>query len=165
MRFADSPSAQAEIRIAASADRVWPLVSDITVPPRFSDELQEVRWAGDPGPRVGARFTGRNQHPVRGTWETTSVIAECEPGRCFAWNVETADGFAASWRFDLERDDAGTLLRQQGRMGPGPSGITEVIAAMPDKEAKIIARRLAEWQRNIGATLAGIKQLAEQPVP
>ena len=162
MRFADGPSAHGEIRVAAPPDRVWLLVSDITVPPRFSDELQEVRWAGEPGPRVGARFTGRNEHPARGTWVTTSVIAECEPGRCFAWNVESSGGYGARWRFDLAPDGEGTVLRQRGEMGPGRSGVTAVIAAMPDKEERIIARRLAEWQRNIEATLAGIKQLAEQ---
>ncbi|MGO9081074.1 MAG: SRPBCC family protein [Streptosporangiaceae bacterium] len=164
MRFADGPSAHGEIHIDAPPERVWPLVSDITVPPLFSAELQEVQWASDPaGPRPGARFTGRNEHPARGTWHTTSVIAECEPCRCFAWNVETPTGYAASWRFDLEPDGTGTRLRQEGRMGPAPSRVTELIAAMPDREEKIIARRLAEWQRNIDATLAGIKQLAEAP--
>jgi len=34
---------------------------------------------------------------------------------------------------------------------------------MPDKEERIIARRLEEFERNMQATLEGIKQLAEAP--
>ena len=48
-------------------------------------------------------------------------------------------------------------------MGPGPSGLTPAIEAAPDKEERIIARRLSQWQRNITATLQGIKALAESP--
>jgi hypothetical protein len=32
---------------------------------------------------------------------------------------------------------------------------------MPDKEERIVARRLEEFERNMRATLDGIKQLAE----
>ncbi len=164
MRYADGPSAEAVIYIAAPPQRVWAFVSDIGVPARFSDELSAVEWAGGAtGPCVGARFTGRNRHPAIGSWETTSVVAECESGRCFAWNVETSEGISASWRFELEADGEGTRLRQCGRMGPAPSGLTIAISAMPDKEERIIARRLMEWQRNIVANLEGIKALAESP--
>ena len=164
VRYADGPSAEAVIFIAATPQRVWEFVSDIGVPARFSDELCAVEWAGETTrPCVGARFIGRNRHPAIGSWETTSVVAECEPGRCFAWNVETPGGISASWRFELEADGEGTRLRQWGRMGPAPSGLTIAIEAMPDKEDRIIARRLAEWQRNIRANLEGIKALAERP--
>ncbi len=164
MRYADGPSAEAAVYIAAPPRRVWELVSDIRVPVRFSDELTAADWVGGvTAPCVGARFIGRNHHPAIGSWETTSVVAECDPGRCFGWNVETADGISASWRFELEPDGDGTRLRQRGRMGPAPSGLTIAIRAMPDKEERIIARRLAEWQRNILANLEGIKALAESP--
>jgi hypothetical protein len=46
-------------------------------------------------------------------------------------------------------------------MGPGPSGITALIEKMPDKEEKVIARRLKEWAANMSATVTGIKQMAE----
>jgi hypothetical protein len=41
-------------------------------------------------------------------------------------------------------------------MGPGPSGLTPAITAQPAKEARIVARRLAEWQRNMQANLEWI---------
>jgi hypothetical protein len=47
------------------------------------------------------------------------------------------------------------------RLGPGESGISELIAQMPDKEHRIIRRRLAEHQANMTATLEGIRGAAE----
>jgi hypothetical protein len=46
-------------------------------------------------------------------------------------------------------------------MGPAPSGLTAAIEARPDKEERIVANRLAEWQRNMQATVEGIKARAE----
>ncbi|MGH3868264.1 MAG: hypothetical protein ACRDQ4_19525 [Pseudonocardiaceae bacterium] len=47
-------------------------------------------------------------------------------------------------------------------MGPGPSGLTAVIAEMPDLGENIIANRLKEHKRNMTATLEAIKRVAEQ---
>jgi len=47
------------------------------------------------------------------------------------------------------------------QLGPGPSGISYAIESMPDKESRILRRRLAEHQANMQATIAGIKNLAE----
>ena len=65
------------------------------------------------------------------------------------------------WRLELAPDGAGTRLRYWAQMGPGPSGMTAVIEKMPDKEEKIIARRLEEWETNMAATITGIKEMAE----
>ena len=46
-------------------------------------------------------------------------------------------------------------------MGPAPSGLNAAIDAMPDKEERIIARRLDEHRANMERTLAGIKEMAE----
>jgi hypothetical protein len=47
------------------------------------------------------------------------------------------------------------------QMGPARSGINLAIDAMPEKESKILHRRVAEHRANMEATLAGIKQLVE----
>ena len=57
----------------------------------------------------------------------------------------------------MEPASDGVLIRQWGRMGPGPSGLTPAILAQPDKEARIVARRLAEWQQNMQANLDWIR--------
>jgi hypothetical protein len=46
-------------------------------------------------------------------------------------------------------------------MGPGPSGLTPAIIAQPEKEARIVSRRLSEWQKNMAANLEQIRSEAE----
>lgn len=167
MRFADHPTTEVDVFVAAPPERIWPLVSEINTPSQFGTELQKAVWLevegleGSP-PCTGARFTGHNFHPARGDWQTTNVVVACEPNRVFAWCVGDDPSFpAASWRFELTPEGDGTWLRQWAQMGPGPSGITAVCDQMPDKEEKIIARRLQEWQTNMAATVNGIKAMAE----
>ena len=168
MRYADGPTVEAEVRIDAPPSAVWPYVRDITTPTRFSEELQEVRWLDD----ERTRFAGRNRHAAVGEWETTCVVVADEPERTFAWAVGDADHPSASWRFTLEPDgpagDA-TVLRQWMQIGPAPSGLTPAIEAMPDKEERIIARRLEEHRANMQRTIEGIKALVEagdgEPTP
>jgi uncharacterized protein YndB with AHSA1/START domain len=161
VKYADGPTTEVEVEVEAPVERVWALVTDIDLPARFSSEFQGAHWLDD-GPAVDARFVGRNQHPAAGTWETTCVVTECTWHRTFEWAVGDPGFPSARWRFDLEpQAGGGTRLRQWMQMGPGPSGLTPAIEAMPDKEERIIARRLEEHRANMGATLAGIKELAE----
>ncbi len=163
MRFADGPTTETDVFIAVPPERVWPLVSEIGLPSRFGTELQGAEWVGDAAgaPCLGARFTGRNFHPARGEWETTSTIVAFDEGRSFAWAVGDPDDPSAVWRFELSPEGDGTRLRFWARLGPGPSGITPVIEKMPDKEERIIDRRLEEWTANMSATVAGIKEMTE----
>jgi len=46
-------------------------------------------------------------------------------------------------------------------MGPGPSGISVAIEAMPDKEPRILQRRILEHHVNMMRTVEGIKTIAE----
>lgn len=78
------------------------------------------------------------------------------------WAVADVAKPAATWRFELEPDGDGTLLRQWVRLGPGWSGLTIAIERMPDKEDRIIQRRLDEHRENMLATVTGIKELAER---
>lgn len=160
MRYADGPTVEVATDVAAPAAVVWALVTDIELPARFSEEFLGGEWL-DPGPAPGARFRGRNRHPAIGEWETTSYVTRCEPHRDFAWAVTDPERPAARWWFALEPVDGAVRLRFGVRLGPGPSGLTAAITAMPDKEERIVARRLAEHERNMAATLAGIKGLAE----
>jgi hypothetical protein len=160
VKYADGPTVEVDVFVAAPIDMVWALVSDIELPARFSSEFLGARWL-DEGPDVGARFTGRNHHDAIGEWETTSFVARYEPPRVFEWAVTDLDQPSASWWFVLAEEPEGTRLRQGMRMGPAPSGLSVAIEAMPDKEERIVARRLGEHERNIRATLDGIRQLAE----
>jgi Polyketide cyclase / dehydrase and lipid transport len=163
VRYADSPTARAEVHVDAPPVVVWPLISDITLPARFSTELTGAEWAeGTAGPCAGARFTGHSQHPAVGAWQTTCTVVAFDEPRAFSWVVEDLDRPAARWGFELEPDGGGTLVRQWAVLGPGPSGLTPAIEAMPDREEQIVARRLAEHEANMQRCLAGIKELAER---
>ena len=101
-------------------------------------------------------------------WNNLSIDAGTATTLTFAVRLDVA-GWAvgdpahpsAVWRFELTPEGDGTRLRYWARMGPGPSGLTPAIEKMPDKEEKIIARRLEEWHTNMATTVAGIKGLAE----
>ncbi len=47
-------------------------------------------------------------------------------------------------------------------LGPARSGLSRAIDAMPDKEERIVARRLDEHRANMVKTIEGIKALAEE---
>jgi len=155
MRYTDGPSVEVETFIDATPGAVWALVSDVSIPVRFSTELEEITWLDD------TRFKGRNRHPAIGEWETTCTVVASDPESLFAWVVGDPENPSAQWRFSLEAEGKGTRLRQWMRMGPAPSGLNIAIEAMPDKEERIIARRLEEHRANMKLNVDGIKSLAE----
>jgi Polyketide cyclase / dehydrase and lipid transport len=175
VRYADGPSARREISIAAGPATVWELVTDIGLPARLSPELRRAQWLeGSAGPAVGASFVGHNQHRVLGEWRTVSHIVECREPHAFCWVVVDPDGRfggtrpdpahpLATWRFELDPEDNGTLLSQTVRIGPARSGLSLAIDSSPGREEEFVATRLDELRANIDTTLRGIKSLAEQP--
>lgn len=162
MRYRDHPTVEVEQRVEGEPSAIWALVTDITLPTRFSSELQEVEWLdGSSGVEVGSRFRGRNHNDVLGEWATECVVVEVEPERRWTWDVQGFDGVMATWGFEVDPGRDAVTVRQWARMGPDPSGMTSAIEAMPDKEGRIIARRVAEWRENIAANLTGIRALIE----
>ena len=161
-RYADNPTVQVQTWIDVLPGRVWELVSDIELMPTMSQELQSVEWLdGATEPAVGAKFIGRSKHESLGEWATTSHVIECEPERVFAWAVEDPANPTAIWRFRLEPKNGGTELSEWMQMGPARSGLSFAIDRMPEKEQKIVFVRMREFERNMAATLAHIKKLAE----
>ncbi|MFB7916713.1 SRPBCC family protein [Streptomyces sp. NPDC056061] len=177
MRYTDGPRVEVVVHVEAPVSRVWELVADIGLPARLSPELQRVAWLdGADRPVVGARFEGFNHHRLLGEWRTVSHVMEADEQRAFAWAVTDPDGrfgeatldparCAAFWRYELAAEPTGTRLRQTVRMGPGRSGVTEVIAQRPEQEEEIIEFRVAELRAGMESTLNGIKALAETDGP
>ena len=160
MRYVDGPTTVARATIHAPAEIVWGL-SPISTSPRSSpQEFQGADWI-DPGPALGATFAGRNAHAAIGAWQTTSTVTRHEPPQTFEWAIGDPAQPSARWRFTLEPTGDGVVLTQWMQMGPAPSGLTPAIEAMPDKEERIIARRLHEHQANMQATVDGVKAIAE----
>ncbi|MER5476167.1 SRPBCC family protein [Streptomyces sp. NPDC002734] len=174
MRYSDGPATEREIHIAADPARVWAVVADIEEMSKGSPELKRTEWLdGATGPAVGARYIGHNEHPIAGKGRTLAHITEFEPERRLTWAVLDVDGRfgdpaqalekrMATWSFALTPVDGGTLLRESTVIGPGPSGVTRVIAKMPEKEEAVIAYRLREMGEGMEATLRAVKETAEK---
>jgi uncharacterized protein YndB with AHSA1/START domain len=162
MRYRDQPTVEVETRVVGDPAVIWNLVTDITLPARYSVELQSVEWLdGATEVAVGNRFRGHNQAPALGDWSTECTIVEVEPGQRWSWTVSSSDQKMATWGFEVDPGRDAVTVRQWGRMGPDPSGLSIAIASMPDKEGRIIARRMGEWRTNMEANLAGIKAIVE----
>jgi hypothetical protein len=162
MRYRDLPTVEVTQRVRCDAATAWKLVTDINLPAKCSSELQAVEWIdGADAVAVGARFRGRNNHEAFGDWATVCEVVEVDAERRWVYNVIGPEGISATWGFEVEPASDGVLVRQWARMGPGPSGLTPAIVAQPQKEARIVARRLAEWQQNMAANLEEIRSRAE----
>lgn len=161
-RYADLPTIAVSVDVAASAADLWPLISDINMPARFSEEFQGAKWLPPAdGPALGAMFEGTNKHPAIGEWHVPCSVSVFEPEREFGWDPGGPDAVFTKWRLRLDPDGATTTLTFTAQMGFGPSGLTPAIEAMPDREEQIVDRRLGEWAANMTATIEGIKAIAE----
>lgn len=161
MRYADRPTVDVDVFIEAPPERVWAHVTDLPKMGEWSPENLGGEWVDGDGPRVGAQIRARNRHEAIGEWETVAVVTECDPPRRFVWMIGLPENPASTWWFELEPEGDGTRVRQHLTMGPGPSGLTMAIDAMPDKEERIIARRIREHTENMTTTLEAIKKTVE----
>jgi hypothetical protein len=111
------------VHMAASADRIWELVSDIARVGDFSPETFEAEWLdGADGPGVGARFRGHVRRNGRGPvyWTVCTVVA-WDPGREFAFTVAGPGGMTVNtWRYRLEPSAAGTDVTESFELADTP---------------------------------------------
>jgi nitroreductase len=160
--LADGPGTVVEIDIAAPLEAAWQQVTDIDLPASFSDEFEGAEWTdGSTGPGFGATFVGRNRHSAIGRWQVPCHINVYEEQRSFGWCTTDPDNPGARWRFDLEPISGAVRLRFSVALGPGPSGITAAIDGAPDKEDRIIGRRMREHFTNMSRVVEGIKERSE----
>jgi hypothetical protein len=110
------------VHMAAPADRIWALVSDVTRIGEFSPETFEASWVdGAAGPEVGARFRGHVKRNGKGPvyWTTCTVIA-CEVGREFAFEVGSGGKPLNTWRYVLAPAGTGTDVTESFQLSPLP---------------------------------------------
>lgn len=149
------------LRVEAAPDRLWPLITDITLPVGAAGELEDAHWTGGASPQVGAVFVGTNRNEHFGQWQTTSTVTACDEPRIFAWAVGDVGVPNTSWSFELVPDGAATVVTQTARLGIGESGRTYAIRDHPDKEERIVERRLDDFRSAMRANLERLRALAE----
>ncbi|MEP6797736.1 MAG: SRPBCC family protein [Lapillicoccus sp.] len=136
---------------------VYDLVSDITRMGEWSPICVECWWDEGDSPRVGARFTGRNELPTR-TWETRCEVVAAERGQEFAFVV--GDGYVR-WGYTFAVAGSGTQLTESWDFLPAGRAMFEARYG-PAAPAEITARTQAAHD-GIPATLAALKRAAELP--
>jgi len=157
-RLADGPGTVVEVDIKAPVSEVWKVATDIGFGAQFSEEFVGATWDdGFDGPALGATFTGSNTHPAIGEWDVPCFVNRCIENTEFGWVTSDADNPGARWLFEMASIAGATRLRYSVILGPGPSGIARAIEAMPDKEPRILYRRVDEHRANMQKVIDGIK--------
>jgi hypothetical protein len=98
--------------VAASADAVWELVSDLPRMGEWSPENEGGSWMrGASGPARGAKFRGANRHGSK-TWKTVTTVVDAEPGRRFSFRVTAMGLPIALWAYDLTPTEGGCTVTE-----------------------------------------------------
>lgn len=147
----------ATARIAAPADALYTLVSDVTRMGDWSPENLGGRWIGGAtAPSVGARFRGSNRRGWR-RWSTTCTVVAADPDRRFAFEVDVAGIPASRWTYEFRPDGDATVVTESwtdrrprwfARLAGATMGIRDIRAHNGE---------------NIRATLANLGRAAEGP--
>ncbi|WP_332644971.1 SRPBCC family protein [Aeromicrobium sp.] len=130
------------IDIAATPDRVYDLISDITRMGEWSPECIHCEWSnGADGPAVGARFKARNKGKRGPAWFNKPEVIVADRGREFAFNRSGPGIGSYTWRYRLEPTDNGTTVTESYEtVRPLPKAmnwITEKWTGSPDRDADL----------------------------
>lgn len=111
--MSERAEAQVQREVAASPERVWGLLSDVTRMGEWSPETVGCRWLrGATGPEVGARFKGSNRHGWRRR-STLCTVTDADPGGRFAFEVTAARIPVARWEYSIEPSERGCLVTER----------------------------------------------------
>ena len=95
--------------VSARPQDVYRLIADVTRMAEWSPESAGAAWlTGAPG-TVGATFRGDNRRTWV-QWSTTCTVTAAEPGRRFAFSVESVGRPVATWEYELVPSPDGCLV-------------------------------------------------------
>jgi len=143
------------IEIAAPAETVYAMISDVRRMPEWSPEQAKTVWArGSSGPVVGARFRGTNKNGWH-RWSTSCKVIDAQPGKRFAFRVTDYGFSVADWIYEFEPTPTGCKVTESTvdrrgwliRTGGGP------VTGVHDRGAHNL--------EGIRKTLAALKAAAE----
>ncbi|OPC84743.1 polyketide cyclase [Embleya scabrispora] len=104
------------IRIEATAERIWEILTDVERWPTWTASMSEVRRLDREPFGVGSRVRVKQPRLPTTQW----VVTECEPGRSFTWT--SRGGGVTSLADHRIRVDEGVtvelILRQSGLLTP-----------------------------------------------
>jgi uncharacterized protein YndB with AHSA1/START domain len=151
----NAPTITVETSVAAPADTVYGLITDLDAMAQFGEEVTAMKWAKGNAATVGSVFRGSNRNGWH-RWTTTCTVSEADAGRAFAWNVSSLGQPIARWRYEVT---------------PTADGCT-VVESMWDRRSSLLkstAHLLTGIRDRVGAneehmrvTLERLKARAEQ---
>ncbi|MFC9692368.1 SRPBCC family protein [Kribbella sp. NPDC056951] len=147
------PDLTETITVAAPADALYTLVSDLPRMGEWSPECTGVAWnSSTPGPAVGARFVGRNRVGAA-RWMTQGKVIEADPGRRFTFKIFFGPLQVALWSYEFTPTAEGCVVAE--------SWTDRRPAALRSAMNAIFGDRLKLNQRGIRITLDRLKAAAE----
>lgn len=146
------PLLRAEIEIAAPPAKVWELVSDLKLMPKWSPQCRRMFAFGPL--RQGTKTINVNRRGLL-FWPTTSQITEFIPGEKLAFRVNENN---TVWSYELEPSATGTRLVESRHAENGVKPISNtlvnaVMGGVPSFERELVA--------GMNDTLSRIKAAAE----
>lgn len=153
----EKPKVSATVHVAASPDKVYAMVSDLTRMGEWSPEATGGSWVGGAsGPTVGAKFKGDNANGGK-KWKAVSKVTEASAPTRFAFVNAIGPLKTAEWCYEITPVDGGAacevteswMLHAPGLIGALGKFVTGV------------ADRPAHTKAMIDTTLARIKESAE----
>ena len=110
------------VSMAAPADRIWAVITDVPQIGRYSPEVFEAEWLdGATGPALGARFRGHvRRNEIGPVYWTTCRVTACEPGREFGFEVLVGDRAVNNWHYRLTPAGDRTDVTESFRLNASP---------------------------------------------
>lgn len=150
-------SAEAHVSIAADADAVYALITDLPTLAALAEETTAMQWLTGDSARPGAKFKGSNSHGRR-SWSTTCTVTDADPGSVFAFDVCSAVVPVAHWRYDIVPADGGGCRVTERTWDHRPGWFR-----IPAKWTTGVSDRRAANAEHMALTLQRLKQRAEEP--
>lgn len=139
------------VEVAAAPEVVYDLVADVSRMGEWSPETVEAHWIdGATGPRVGARFKGKNRIGVA-RWSTKPRITVADRGRELAFVTEYRGRENTRWTYRFAPSDVGTEVTES----------FEVLDDTP-RSVEIIEQRLFGIRDRRAHLLEGMRQTLER---
>jgi hypothetical protein len=143
-------------QIAATPEKVWSLVADVTRMDEWSPVIVRSEWVGGAsGPEVGARFVGHNRH-MGARWSRECAITACDPGRELAFETFFRGEPSTRWRYRFEPSEAGTSVTESYEVIAMPMWV-RTLRRVPG----MIERSRRDARRGMELTLERIGTIAE----
>lgn len=90
------------IDIEASPEIVYAILTDSNRISELSPECCKAKWEdGSTGAQIGAHFRGFNQNGNH-KWDQGCVVVAADLGKEWAFDVQSDDGRATTWRYEME---------------------------------------------------------------